>query len=215
MNMLCGPLSRYGGFSKIVVLPLPGIEPSSSDVQPVVTIPTELSGLPAGSKIVRNSAVDKMGCWSRHVRPTPTPSWSWQLSWKQIWRARAESPAVCLHGDTSIGREWIRQPVMAIVSFKGAISRGGLQFGRSLINTSQAQILFALKTADYVTVCRTGDRSGKLFTCTGMVLSYACYPERFIVVFRSLKVNSDIALGYVTGLSFHALSPSPSCYPTI
>jgi len=31
----------------------------------------------------------------------------------QIWRARAKRPALCLHNDTSIGREW-----MAIVVFK-------------------------------------------------------------------------------------------------
>ena len=86
----------------------------------------------------------------------------------QIWRARAERPALCLHNDTSIGREWIRQPVMAIVSLKGAIRSGGLAVGRQLINTSQAQILFALKTADNV----TGERSGKLFTGTGVVTMF-------------------------------------------
>jgi hypothetical protein len=70
----------------------------------------------------------------------------------QIWRARADRPALCLHNDTSIGREWIRQPVMAIVSLKGAIRGGGLAVGRQLINTSRAQILFALKTADMLQV---------------------------------------------------------------
>jgi hypothetical protein len=47
---------------------------------------------------------------------------------------------------------------MAIVSLKGAIRSGGLAVGRrQLINTSQAQILFALKTADNV----AGESSGK------------------------------------------------------
>lgn len=64
---------------------------------------------------------------------------------------------------------------IAIVSLKGAIRSGGLVVGRQLINTSQARILFALKTADNV----AGERSGKLFTGTDMVTSYDCCPERF------------------------------------
>ena len=78
----------------------------------------------------------------------------------QIWRARAERPALCLHNDISerVGREWIRPPVMAIVSLKGAIRSVGLALARQLVRTSQAQILFALKTANKV----TGERSGKL-----------------------------------------------------
>jgi hypothetical protein len=47
---------------------------------------------------------------------------------------------------------------MAIVSLKGAIRSVGLALARQLVRTSQAQILFALKTANKV----TGERNGKL-----------------------------------------------------
>jgi len=80
--------------------------------------------------------------------------------------------------------------------------------GAQLINTSQAQILFALKTAGNV----TGEGSGKLFTGTGMATCCACYPERFFVVFRRLKVNYGITVDYVTVSTFHGLPPHHHTY---